>query len=179
VSAAQSRRAWGWHPLTDAWAARIVAASGVGPHDLVLDLGAGDGALTFHLVRAGARVLAVELHPSRVRLLRDRFRGEPVTVVAADVLSLRLPHRPFRVVASPPFNVSSALMRILLAPQSQLVAADLVVQRAFARRFADEWVHSRGRAQHRWSVRCGAPLPRSAFRPPPQVDSTVLVVRRR
>jgi 23S rRNA (adenine-N6)-dimethyltransferase len=178
VSAAQSRRAWGWHPLTDAWAARIVAASGVGPGDLVLDLGAGEGALTTHLVQTGARVLAVELHPIRVRRLRDRFQGQPVTVVAADVLGVRLPHRPFRVVASPPYNVSSALLRILLAPGSQLIAADLVVQRAFARRFADDWVHSGGRAQRRWSVRCGTPLPRSAFRPPPKVDSMTLLVRR-
>ena len=33
------------------------------PGELVLDLGAGEGALTAHLVRAGARVVAVELHP--------------------------------------------------------------------------------------------------------------------
>lgn len=176
---AQSRRAWGWHPLTDTWAARIVAVAGVGPGDFVLDLGAGEGALTAHLVRSGARVLAVELHPTRVRRLRERFQGRPVTVVAADVLDLRLPHRPFRVVASPPYNVSSALLRLLLVPGSQLVAADLVVQRAFARRFADDWIHSGGRAQRRWDVRCGAPVPRSAFRPPPRVDSATLVVRRR
>lgn len=179
MPAAQSRRAWGWHPLTDTWAARIVSASGVGPHDLVLDIGAGDGALTTHLVKAGARVLAVELHPSRVRLLRERFRNDPVTVVAADALGVRLPHRPFRVVASPPYTISSDLMRLLLSPGSQLIAADLVVQRAFAYRFADRWSRSAGRAQHRCAVRCGAPLPRSAFRPPPKVDSTTLIIRRR
>jgi 23S rRNA (adenine-N6)-dimethyltransferase len=179
VPAAQSRRAWGWHPLTDTWAARIVAAAEVRPHDLVIDVGAGEGALTSHLVQAGARVLAVELHPTRVRRLRERFQGQPVTVVPADVLDLRLPHRPFRVVASPPYNLSSVLMRQLLVPDSQLIAADLVVQRAFARRFADDWFHGGGRAQRRWSVRCGAPIPRSAFRPPPQVDSMTLLVRRR
>jgi 23S rRNA (adenine-N6)-dimethyltransferase len=100
-------------------------------------------------------------------------------VVAADVLDLRLPHRPFRVVASPPYNVSSALLRLLLAPGSQLIAADLVVQRAFARRFADDWLHNGGRAQRRWNIRCGAPIPRSAFCPPPRVDSATLLVRRR
>lgn len=205
MPAAPSRRAWGWHPLTDTWAARIVAAAGVGPHDLVIDLGAGEGALTSHLVQTGARVLAVELHPTRVRRLRERFQGQPVThgpekladrtpggsrghspaastavtVVHADVLDLRLPHRPFRVVASPPYNLSSAIMRLLLAPGSQLIAADLVVQRAFARRFADDWLATAGRAQRRWDVRCGAPIPRSAFRPAPLVDSMTLVVRRR
>ncbi len=31
-----SRRAWGWHRLGDEWAARIVAAAGIRPGDLVL-----------------------------------------------------------------------------------------------------------------------------------------------
>jgi 16S rRNA A1518/A1519 N6-dimethyltransferase RsmA/KsgA/DIM1 with predicted DNA glycosylase/AP lyase activity len=56
-------RTWGWHRLADEWAARVVAAAAVGPGELVLDIGAGTGALTGPLVRAGARVVAVELHP--------------------------------------------------------------------------------------------------------------------
>jgi SAM-dependent methyltransferase len=58
----RSRRAWGWHPLTDEWAARIVADAAVRPGELVLDIGAGHGALTAELVERGARVVAVELH---------------------------------------------------------------------------------------------------------------------
>jgi 23S rRNA (adenine-N6)-dimethyltransferase len=46
-----------------------------------------------------------------------------------------LPHRPFRVVASPPYAISSALLSMLLAPRSRLVAADLVLQRAVVRRY--------------------------------------------
>jgi 23S rRNA (adenine-N6)-dimethyltransferase len=126
----RSRRAWGWHPLTDEWAARIVADAAVRPGELVLDIGAGHGALTAELVERGARVIAVELHPARVRHLHARFAGLPVTVVRADALSLRLPRRPFRVVASPPYAIASPLLRLLLAPSSQLTAADLVLQRA-------------------------------------------------
>jgi len=100
----------------------------------VLDLGAGEGALTAHLVRAGARVVAVELNPRRAGVLRERFPG--VTVVHADAAAIRLPGRPFRVVASPPYAISSALT-------------------------------------------VGLSVPRRAFLPPPQVDSAVLVVRRR
>jgi len=167
-----SRRAWGWHPLVDEWAARIVADAAIRPGELVLDIGAGDGALTGPLVAAGARVVAVEPHPERVRRLRERFAGAPVAVVAADATGLRLPGRPFRVVASPPYRISSALLRILLAPGSRLVRADLVLQRAVVRRFAaGRWA--------RWELAAGRPLPRRAFRPPPQVDSAVLVVRRR
>jgi 23S rRNA (adenine-N6)-dimethyltransferase len=175
VSAAgRSRRAWGWHPLVDEWAARVVAAAGVRPGELVLDIGAGDGALTGPLVAAGARVIAIELHPGRVHRLRERFAGAPVTVVAADATEVRLPRaRPFRVVASPPYAISSVLLRALLAPGSRLVGADLVLQRAVVRRYVDGAARWR-----RWELRAGLCLPRRAFRPPPQVDSAVLVVRR-
>jgi 23S rRNA (adenine-N6)-dimethyltransferase len=166
----RSRRAWGWHRLADEWAARVVAAAGVRPGELVLDIGAGEGALTAHLVRAGARVVAVELNPRRADVLRERFPG--ITVVHADAASLRLPGRPFRVVANPPYGISSTLLRTLLAPGSRLVAADLVLQRAVVRRHASDG--ARG-----FSLSVGLMLPRRAFLPPPRVDSAVLVVRRR
>ena len=166
----RSRRAWGWHRLTDEWAARVVAAAGVRPGELVFDIGAGEGALTTHLVRAGARVVAVELNQQRAGVLRERFPG--ITVVHADAASLRLPSRPFRVVASPPYGISSSLLRTLLAPGTGLIAADLVLQRAVARKYASG-------APRRFSLTVGLTLPRRAFLPPPHVDSTVLVIRRR
>jgi len=171
----RSRRAWGWHPLVDEWAARIVADAAIQPGDLVFDIGAGQGALTAHLVAGGARVIAVELHADRAAGLRRRFAGAPVTVVHGDATALRVPARPFRVVASPPYGISSALLRLLLAPRSRLVRADLVLQRAVVRRY----VEGRSAIGGRWDARVGRLLPRHAFRPPPQVDSAVLVVRSR
>ncbi len=166
----RSRRAWGWHRLADEWAARIVAAAEVRPGELVLDIGAGEGALTAHLVRARARVVAVELNPRRVAVLRERFPG--ITVVHADVTSMPLPGRPFRVVANPPYGISSSLLRTLLAPGSRLVAADLVLQRAVVRKYASATART-------FRLTAGLSLPRHAFLPPPHVDSAVLVVRRK
>ena len=176
---ASSRGEWEWHPLADAWAARIVGEAGVRPGDLVVDVGAARGGLTRHHVAAGAQVIAVELHAERARVLRQRFASEPVTVVQADAASLRLPRRPLRVVANPPYSISSPLLRRLLAPGSRLLAADLVLQRAVIRRFAEGRAPGAGRWLREFEVRHGRSLPRSAFRPAPAVDSAILQVRRR
>ncbi len=169
AASGRSRRAWGWHRLTDEWAARVVAAAGVRPGELVFDVGAGQGELTAGLLRARAQVVAVELHPRRADLLRRRFPG--LTVVQADASEIRWPGRPFRVVASPPYAISSVLLRGLLAPGSRLTGADLVLQRAVVRRYASGPVRG-------FTLAAGLTLPRRAFRPPPQVDSAVLVIRR-
>jgi 23S rRNA (adenine-N6)-dimethyltransferase len=170
-------RSWGWHRLADEWAARIVADAGVRPGELVLDIGAGEGALTAHLIRAGAQVVAVELHPARVARLRDRFDG--VTVVHADAARLRLPRRPFRVVASPPYGISASLLSLLLAAGSRLTAADLVLQRAVVRKYARGDAPGTRRWARTFTATAGPALPRRAFRPAPHVDSAVLIIRRR
>lgn len=165
---------WGFHRLGEVWAARLVSVAGVRRGELVLDIGAGDGALTAQLVAAGARVIAIELHPSRLRQLRTRFADAPVRVVRADATDLRLPRRPFRVVANPPFAARAALLRRLLMPGAAMYAADLVLQRPVVQQIV-----AAQQASREWTVRRGLAVPRGAFRPPPPVDAAVLVVRRR
>lgn len=148
------------------------------PGELVLDIGAGRGALTAPLLDAGARVIAVERHPGRAAFIRERFSGLDVTVVEGDAVTIPLPRRPFRVVANPPYAITTPLLRRLLAPGSRMTAADLVLQRAPARRFSVDGVRGRGRAGRRWDLRLGLVVPRRAFTPPPRVDSVVLRVRR-
>jgi 23S rRNA (adenine-N6)-dimethyltransferase len=171
---AGSRRSWQWHALDADWADRIVGDSPVRSGDLVLDLGAGEGALTAPLVGTGARVLAIELHAGRAERLRCRFDGAPVSVVEVSLAGLLLPHRPFRVVANPPFAHASQLVRTLLR-SPHLLSADLVLQRGAVRGLL-----SRAPASGRRHVlSAGRPIPRRAFRPAPSVDSTVLQIRGR
>lgn len=178
MSAGGARR-WGWHRLTDAAARDLVAGSPVRPGDLVVDIGAGEGAITSQLVAAGASVVAVELHPVRLAELRRRFASDPVVVVGADVTDLRLPRRPFRVVANPPFAATNAVLRRLLSPGSRLVSADLVLPLHAVERWSSGRAPGAGRWLSEVEPRRGHELRRSSFRPPPPGRVGVLQLRRR
>lgn len=165
------RQLWGFHRLGADWAARVVAAAGVRPGEVVVDIGAGSGALTVPLLAAGARVIALELHPGRASRLRERLAEHSrASVLTIDVRDFRWPGRPVRVVANPPFalipDVLAALRR-----HSSLLAADLVIPRSAVRRHVT-------RGSRRVEFRAGINLPRSAFKPPPPMDCGVLQLRR-
>jgi 16S rRNA (cytosine967-C5)-methyltransferase len=57
--------------VQDAASALVAPAVGAAPGDLVVDLAAGPGGKAGHLAALGARVLAVELHPGRARMVRE------------------------------------------------------------------------------------------------------------
>lgn len=176
-------RQWGWHQLDRHWAEQIVDQAGIKPGDLVLDVGAGHGALTAPLLARGARVIAFELHSGRADRLRRHFDEEITNgsfkVVQTDATDLRLPRRPFKVVANPPFNVTSALLYRLLQPGSRLVSASLVVQHQAARKWAGPAAPKNNRWGRHFHVSTPHGIPRRAFRPPPRVDSRLLRIDRR
>jgi 23S rRNA (adenine-N6)-dimethyltransferase len=173
VSAARSTpgrhaRRWGFHRLDPDTARHVVRHAGVRPGDLVVDLGAGYGALTAALLDAGARVLAIELQQGRADALRDRFDGRPVTVVVADVASVHLPRRPFRVVANPPWALAETLRANLLRAPA-LVRADLVLPRWLVHRWA-------GRSAR---IEVGPSLRAESFTPPAPTGGAVAVLHGR
>lgn len=144
----------------------------------MLDIGAGTGSLTAPLLATGARVIAIERHPGR-RAALQRAVGDRATIVSADAADLRLPRRPFHVVANPPFGVSADLLRRLVHPGSRLVSAHLVLQAQAARRWASPTAPGAGRWQRAFHVEVASAVPRRAFAPPPKVSCQVLVLRRR
>jgi len=174
----RSRRRWGWHELDAAWATHLVADARLPAGSTVLDIGAGTGAITAALFDAGARVIAVEAHPARAQHLRERF-GRAVVVVQADAGALRLPRRPYHVVANPPFAVTAALLRRLLQPGSRLVSARLILQQQAAVRWASSAAPGANRWQRDYAASLGPPVPRRAFSPRPHVPARILDLRRR
>jgi 23S rRNA (adenine-N6)-dimethyltransferase len=67
------------------------------------------------------RVIAIERDPRLAARLRRRFAAEPpVGVAEADLRQVPLPRRPFHVVASPPFALTTFLCRHLLGDPADL-----------------------------------------------------------
>ncbi|HET7654885.1 MAG TPA: rRNA adenine N-6-methyltransferase family protein [Acidimicrobiales bacterium] len=173
-AARQERRRWGSHRLDRRSIERLVDAACVTGSDFVVDAGAGDGRITALVRERGARVLAVELHPARVAALRRRFADDDgVIVVRADAGDLRLPRRPFVVVANPPFAITTALLRRLTHSASALERAAIVVPTWQAAR----WAATRSSATFAFAH--AGHVPRTAFTPPPPRDAAIVVVRRR
>jgi len=171
----------GTHFLRDrALIAQLVRACGAGDGRLVLDLGAGRGAITAGLAAAGARVIALERDPRLAAGLRRRFDHDPrVRVVEADLRTVPLPHREFLVVASPPFSLTTALCRRLLGdPAVPLAGAELVVGYGAARWLASPWPRDAETAwwAARYQMRLARTIGAAAFVPPPRTNAARLSV---
>jgi 23S rRNA (adenine-N6)-dimethyltransferase len=180
----KSRRELGQNFLKDKrFARRIVAESGVGKDDLVVELGAGGGMLTSQLARVVREVVAVECDPYWAMHLRERFSDEDnVRVVQGDALTVRLPKEPFVVVANIPFNATTPILhRLLDAPTAPLWSAHLLVQKQVA--LKDARCTPTTLKTLNWSpwyaFSAGLELPADAFHPKPEVDACLMVAAKR
>lgn len=156
------------------------------PGELVVDLGAGTGALTLPLLAAGVDVWAVECDPVWAEQLRREVtrRGGRAggRVIETDLHRLRPPRPPFRVVANPPFGSTTDVLAALLdAPERGPDRVDLIVQRQVAEKHTRRPPSSLRTAAWApwWEFRLGPTIERSAFRPRPRVDAAVLTIVRR
>lgn len=154
--------------------------------DVVVDLGAGIGALTVPLASAarscGVEVWAVEADPRWAEQLRRAVDGLGVRVIGADLRTLRLPAVPYVVAANLPFGATTDALALLLdRPDRGPVRADLVVQREVARKHAATPPTSLRTAAWApwWEFSLGPAIGRRSFRPVPSVDAAVLTVTRR
>lgn len=171
--------------------ARIAALPGDLADQPVLEVGPGPGGLTRALLRAGARVTAIEMDrrclPALAELA-DAFPGQ-LTVVESDALKLDhnalMQGEPFHVLSNLPYNVGTALfVRWLGGEAWPPLWRSLTLM--FQREVADRIVAGAGEdaygrlavlAQWRAEARLAMKVHRSAFTPPPKVMSAIVHVR--
>jgi 16S rRNA (adenine1518-N6/adenine1519-N6)-dimethyltransferase len=181
----RAKRSLGQNFLVDANLQRkIVEALGAGPHDEVLEIGPGRGALTRHLVGQVGRLVLVELDDALATALQERFGGrDDVEVVHGDVLTTPLGdhlHAPtaVRVVGNIPYNITTPIVfRLLERPRPKdvvLMVQEEVAERMSARPGTKAYgaltvgLRSVARVERLFKVG------RGAFRPVPGVDSAVV-----
>ena len=190
----------GQHFLQDlSVVAAAVAAAGVSPGDTVLEVGPGTGILTRALLAAGATVVALEKDRALAEALAannsDLVASGVLTVVQADALRWLETAQPqfpavpagaaggarrAKVVANIPYAITKELLSLLLPSGDAFSQLVLLVQEEVAQRLV---VAKAGASYAReMSIRCRfyaasryvRAVPRSAFAPPPNVDSAVV-----
>lgn len=161
---------------------RMVEWADLGKEDVVLEIGPGFGFLTRLLSEKAGRVIAVELADKLAQALRESFKAQRnVEVIRGDILAIPLP--PFnKVVANPPYSISSKLMFRVLDARFDL--GIMTFQREFAQRLAAKpGTPDFGRltvmADYRSTIEILEHVPRSSFYPVPKVESAVVRVRPR
>jgi 16S rRNA (adenine1518-N6/adenine1519-N6)-dimethyltransferase len=172
---------------------RIVTVSGVGPDDVVLEVGPGLGSLTLALLPACKAVVAVEIDPvlaTRLPVTAAEFAPDAasrLTVVLADAMRVtadQLGLAPTALVANLPYNVSVPIVLHLLAELPSLRTGLVMVQSEVADRMAagpGSRVYGVPSVKLAWyaSARRAGPVPRSVFWPVPNVDSALVAFTRR
>jgi len=167
---------------------------------VVLEVGAGLGQLTGLLAERAGRVVTVEVDHGLLGVLGDLLAPlDTVTLVGADVLASKhtlnpavvkalreaaaaIPGARLRVVANPPYSISTPLVLACLDADPPFFDLHLTLQRELAERLsASPGTKAYGAAtvsvQARAEVRILHAVPASAFWPRPSVDSVLLKIR--
>jgi 16S rRNA (adenine1518-N6/adenine1519-N6)-dimethyltransferase len=170
-------------------AEKIAAAINPTPEDVVVEIGAGLGALTWPLSRSGARVVAVEIDPELAEFLHkelaERQCDERVSIECRDILQLTFADlygrfgKKLKIIGNLPYNIGSPVLFKLMKEAHCIREAVLMLQKEVAERVLAEpgsrnyGILSVMAVYHSEPKRLMRLKP-SLFHPPPKVDSQVI-----
>jgi 16S rRNA (adenine1518-N6/adenine1519-N6)-dimethyltransferase len=171
---------------------RIVRDSGIGPDDVVVEVGPGLGSLTLALLEVARHVVAVEVDPVLAGRLpttvAEQAPGhvERLDLVLADAMRVEeLPGpTPTALVANLPYNVSVPVLLHLLERFETLASVLVMVQAEVAHRLAappGSRTYGVPSVKAAWycDVALAGTVGRQVFWPVPNVDSALVSLRRR
>lgn len=171
---------------------RIVTASGVGPDDIVLEVGPGLGSLTLALLDVAGRVIAVEIDPILAGRLPATIadhapaQADSFDVITADAMTVSaddLPAAPTALVANLPYNVAVPVLLHLLGEFPTIATSLVMVQAEVADRLAagpGSRVYGvpSVKARYHGTVKRAGAVGRNVFWPEPKVESGLVRVDR-
>lgn len=177
--------------MTDANTVRkIIRASGLGPDDIVVEIGPGLGSLTLALASVAKRVVAIEIEPGFAEQLpatvAEFAPGTDVAVLQADALHVTElpPPAPSALVANLPYNVSVPVLLHVLARFPTIRRGLVMVQAEVADRLVagpGSRTYGIPSAKAAWyaQLRPAGTISRTVFWPVPNVDSKLVAWQRR
>jgi 16S rRNA (adenine1518-N6/adenine1519-N6)-dimethyltransferase len=184
-------RRLGQHFLTRPSILERIASSACGTGDppLVIEIGPGKGALTGPLLEHEGKVIAIEVDPVLVHYLRQKFRDAleagRLELIDGDVLKTDLAQwGPAVVTGNLPYYITSPILERVFSLGSMWERAVFLVQTEVAARLAAspggrEYGYLSVLTQMHARPEILLEVPRSAFRPPPKVDSAVVLLEPR
>lgn len=182
------KKAWGQNFLGDASTqSRIAELTRAASGDTVVELGAGLGHLTAHLVGRGARVVAVERDRELAPVLREELASFPeLQVLEADAKAVDFPALAEEaggrliVCGNLPYHLGSPIIFHVLDHHLLIKRLVVLLQKEVAERIAakadtPEYGLLSVLLQNVADVEVALKVGRGAFVPPPDVNSAVLV----
>ncbi len=184
---------WGQNFVVDPNTVRkIVRVAGVGPGDVVVEVGPGLGSLTLALLPVVRHVTAVEVDPRLAGALEETVarlqpqNADRLRLVAADALTVTsLPKpQPTALVANLPYNISVPVVLSFLQHFPTLERVLVMVQLEVAERLAASpggKIYGVPSLKAAWyaDVELAGRVGRNVFWPAPNVDSGLVSLRRR
>ena len=166
---------------------RIVAAAGLRPDDVVVEVGPGLGSLTLGLAGAADHVHAVEIDPVLAAALPATVAAPNLTVHTADALRVTAGDfvpAPTMLVANLPYNVAVPVVLHLLAELPTLRGGLVMVQKEVADRLTaapGSKIYGVPSVKLAWyaDARPAGRVPPAVFWPVPNVDSGLVAFTRR
>ncbi|KAB7622916.1 16S rRNA (adenine(1518)-N(6)/adenine(1519)-N(6))-dimethyltransferase RsmA [Alkalilimnicola sp. S0819] len=161
----------------------IIRAIAPAPGEPLVEIGPGQGALTWALLEAAGELDVVELDRDLVAALRrlDKpgLRIHEADALRFDFTALRRDERPLRLVGNLPYNISTPLIFHLLDQASAIADMHFMLQKEVVDRMAappGDGTYGRlsVMVQYRCRVEPLFDIPPGAFRPAPKVVSTVV-----
>ncbi len=163
---------------------RIIRVADACGGETIVEIGAGRGALTKHLVEKNCRLLAVEFDRELTQRLREEMSVRAnFTLIEDDALTMDFcttiqPAPKARVVANLPYNISTAILQRLIEQRRCITEMILMLQREVVERImASPGSSERGYLSVMVEAYCEVEklfdVAPTAFRPVPKVWSTV------